>query len=162
MGTPAPAGPPENSPPRPTTGSWQRVVAPAVAVLALVGIAREAWFHFVSEPAWTLPAKVRAPRPEERYRAVRAALPPAGRVGYLSDLPVATRPAERPEYDYGTWLYQQAQYALAPIVLVYGESRTETVLANVLDPAGIDALARAHGLRVVARFHGGAVAVLRR
>jgi len=137
-------------------------VAPAVAVLAWIGLAREAWFYFVSEPVWTLPSAIREPRQEERYRAVRAALPPAGRVGYLSDLPVATSPAARVADDYGTWLYQQAQYALAPVVLVHGESGTDVVLANVRQPEHVDALAHAHGLRVVERFHGGAVALLRR
>jgi hypothetical protein len=143
------------------TGLPLRTVALAVAVLAWIGLAREAWFHFVSEPVWTLPSVTREPRPEERYGPVRAALPPAGRVGYLSDLPVATSPTARAADDYGTWLYQQAQYALAPVVLVHGESRTDVVLANVKDPEHVDALAHTYGLRVVERFQGGAVALLR-
>jgi hypothetical protein len=137
-------------------------VATAVAVLASIGLAREAWFHFVSEPVWTLRSAIREPRPEDRYRLVRAALPGAGRVGYLSDLPVAATPGARTADEYGTWLYEQAQYALAPIVLVHGESRTDVVLANVKDPERVDDLANAHGLRVVERFQGGAVALLRR
>jgi hypothetical protein len=143
------------------TGLPLRTVALGVAVLAWIGLAREAWFHFVSEPVWTLPSATREPRPEERYGPVRAALPPAGRVGYLSDLPVAASPAARAGDDYGTWLYQQAQYALAPVVLVLGESRTDVVLANVKHPEHVDALAHAYGLRVVVRFQGGAVALLR-
>jgi len=142
------------------TGVPLRTAARAVALLAAVGIAREGWFHLVSEPVWRLSA--RRPRAEERYLAVRAALPAAGRVGYLSDEPVSSRPGELQADEWGTWLYQAAQYALAPLVLVVGDAGTETVLANVKDPARLDALARAHGLRVEQRFEGGRVAVLRR
>jgi len=139
-----------------------RRAAAAVALLAAVGISRQAFQHLVAEPIQKLPQRMREPRAEMRYLAVRAALPPAGRVGYLTDLPVTTAP-DRPQPDeLGTWLYEQAQYALAPLVLVVGETRTEAVLANVVDPAQIDALAAAQGLRVAERFEGGRVAVLRR
>jgi hypothetical protein len=138
-----------------------RAAAGAVAVLAALGIAREAFFHLVSEPVWRL-ASGRAPRPEERYLAVRAALPPAGRIGYLSDEPVSVRPGAFESDELGTWLYQGAQYALAPLVLVVGDATAQPVLANVKDPARLDALARSHGLSVEKRFEGGRVAVLRR
>jgi hypothetical protein len=139
-----------------------RTAARVVAALAAVGVARQGYFHLISEPVWRLPERWREARPEERYRTVRSALPAAGRVGYLTDLPVSTRPGVLESDELGTWLYQQAQYALAPLMLVYGDATTEVVLANMNDPARVDALAREHGLRVAERFHGGTVAVLRR
>ncbi|MFL5308921.1 MAG: hypothetical protein ACJ79H_00570 [Myxococcales bacterium] len=143
------------------TGVPLRTAARAVALLAAVGLAREAYFHLVSEPAWHLRDR-RPPRSDERYRAVRAALPASGRVGYLSDEPVSARPGVREADEWGTWLYQSAQYALAPVVLVVGEARTELVLANLKEPGRLEAVARAHGLRVEHRFEGGRVALLRR
>jgi len=140
------------------TGVPLRTAAVAVAALAALGIAREAFFHLVSEPVWRLSP----PRAEERYLAVRAALPPAGRVGYLSDEPVSVQPGAFESDEWGTWLYQRAQYALAPLVLVVGDATTEVVLVNVKDPARLDAVALSHGLRVERRFEGGRVAVLRR
>jgi len=139
-----------------------RSAAVAVGLLAAVGFAREAWFHLVSEPIWNLPAAMREARAEERYRAVRAALPSAGRVGYLSDEPVNMRPGVLAADRWGTWLYQEAQYSLAPIVLVVGETGTDVVLANLKDVAKLDEIARAHRLRVAERFENGAVALLRR
>ena len=137
-----------------------RRAARIIVLLATVGLSREAWFHLAAEPVWQLPARIREPRPEARYLAVRAVLPRAGRVGYLTDVPVTSSPETRRTGDVGTWLYQQAQYALAPLVLVPGEARTEAVLANVVDPARIDILARTHRLRVAQRFEDGHVAVL--
>jgi hypothetical protein len=139
-----------------------RRAALVVAVLAAAGLAREAWFHFVSEPIWNLPALVREPRAEERYRAVRAALPRAGRVGYLSDEPVNVQPGVLAADRWGTWLYQEAQYALAPVVLVVGDTGTDLVLANLKDASRLEEIARAHRLRVAERFESGSVALLRR
>ena len=143
------------------TGAPLRTAQVAVAVLAALGMAREAFFHLVSEPVWRL-VPDRAPRPEQRYVAVRAALPQAGPIGYLSDEPISVRPGAFESDELGTWLYQWAQYALAPLVLRVGDATPDVVLANVNDPARVDDLARSHGLRVEARFEGGRVAVLRR
>jgi len=137
-----------------------RTVARAVALLAAVGIAREAWFHLVAEPVWRLGSH--GPRSDERYVTVREALPARGRVGYVSDEPVSTRPGALQADEWGTWLYQSAQYALAPLVLAVGDSRAEVVLANLKDPARLEEVARAHGLRIERRFEGGSVAVLRK
>jgi hypothetical protein len=144
------------------TGVPLRTAAGAVAVLAAVGIARETWFHLFSEPVWNLPAAMRAPRAEERYRAVRVAIPRSGRVGYVSDEPVTMRPDAPAPDEWGTWLYQEAQYALAPVVLVVGDTRTDIVLANLKHADHLAAVARRHGLRVVERFEDGSVALLRR
>ena len=136
--------------------------AVAVGLLAAVGLLREAWFHLVSEPIRTLPAVIREGRAEDRYRAVRAALPREGRVGYVSDEPVNARPGVLASDEWGTWLYQEAQYALAPVVLVVGDTGPEVVLANLKDPARLEEVARAHHLRVTERFEHGSVALLRR
>jgi hypothetical protein len=139
-----------------------RTAAGAVAVLAAVGIAREAYFHLISEPIWELRSSMRAPRAEQRYRGVRAALPRSGRVGYLSDEPVTVRPGAPAPDEWGTWLYQEAQYALAPVVLAVGDTKTPVVLANLKRADRLEAIARDHHLRIVQRFEGGAVALLKR
>ena len=51
------------------TGVPLRTAARAVALLAAVGVAREAYFHLVSEPVWHLFDR-REPRAQERYLAV--------------------------------------------------------------------------------------------
>ena len=139
-----------------------RTAAGAIAVLAAVGIAREAYFHLVSEPIWELRSSMRTPRAEERYRRVRAALPGSGRVGYLSDEPVTVRPGAAAPDEWGTWLYQEAQYALAPVVLAVGDANTPVVLANLKDANRLEAIAREHHLHIVQRFENGAVALLKR
>src|SRR5438309_5189393 len=139
-----------------------RIVGRVVAVLAAVGLAREAWFHLWSERIWELPAVLSAPRAEERYRAVRSALPGSGRVGYITDEPVNMRPGILAPDRWGTWLYQEAQYALAPVVLVVGDTKTEMVLANLKNAKNLEAIARDHRLRVVQQFEAGSVAVLSR
>ena len=138
----------------------QRILSWAIAVLAVAGAAREAWFHLVAEPVWRIGSH--GPRSDERYVTVREALPARGRVGYVSDEPVSTRPGALQADEWGTWLYQSAQYALAPLVLAVGDSRAEVVLANLKDPARLEEVARAHGLRIERRFEGGSVAVLRK
>ena len=140
----------------------QRILSWAMAVLAVAGAAREVWFHLVSEPVTQLASAAREKRPEEGYAEVRLRLPRTGRLGYLTDLPVSTVPGAREDPELGTWLYQQTAYALAPLVLVYGDAGTDPVLACVADPGRLDGLARSHGLRVEARFEGGRVALLRR
>ncbi len=51
----------------------ERITA-VVAVLAVVGLLRSAWFHFVSEPLHD----VRRERIDARYAPVKALLPPTG------------------------------------------------------------------------------------
>jgi hypothetical protein len=127
----------------------------AVVALAVVGICRIAFFHFISEPR-------REPRREAidpRYQQLRALLPAAGEVGYVSDLPAAIRIGDDAANP-GTRLYLHAQYALAPLVLRYGDVRAPRVVANVSDPARLDAVARENHLEVLARAAPG-TAILR-
>ena len=53
----------------------------AVVVLALVGLSRAAFFHFIAEPQ-TQPRRVHI---DERFRRLKELLPAQGAVGYLSD-----------------------------------------------------------------------------
>lgn len=133
-------------------------VAPVVAALAIVGLAREAWFHVVAERAFSLP-EGQLERIDPRYAAARAYFAPGARVGYVSDEKVDTEPGPDPTNEAGLRLYQQAQYALAPVVLRYQDDRAPRVFANLRDPARLEALARGHRLRVVARL-GPDLAVL--
>jgi hypothetical protein len=80
----------------------------------------------------------------------------------VSDEAVTTRPGAPAPDEWGTWLYQEAQYALAPVVLVIGDTDTAVVLANLKRSDRLESIAREHGLRVVQRFEHGAVALLKR
>lgn|GEM_PF-1444941 len=130
-----------------------RPVAIAVAALCVVGLARQAFFHLVSEPIGQLATAARAPRSDLRYLELRQSLQRRGalRVGYLSDEPVDTQPGPS-AHPSGSKLYQQALYALAPVVLVYGEDRAPLVLVNLLDPAALEPLAQSHRLAVAQLF----------
>jgi len=130
-------------------------IALAVAALAVVGLARGAWFHLVSEPRNDVMREAIDPR----YVALRALLPPSGEIGYVSDLPVAVR-VDQDAGALGTRLYLHAQYALAPLVLRYDDARAPLVIANLSDPSRLPELAAQRGLHVVAAA-GPGLAVLR-
>ena len=128
--------------------------AAAIAALSLVGFLRGGYLHLFSEPR-NEPVRERI---DARYQALKALLPPAGPVGYVSDEPAAARPEDNPSSP-GTRLYEQAQYALAPLVLRYGDDRAEVVVANLLDPRRLQEVAQSHGLAVAAEA-GPGLAVL--
>jgi hypothetical protein len=98
----------------------------ACIALALIGCARIAWFHFAREPLASLPAAHRT-LIDARYDRLRALLPPEGRIGYLSDLPL--------ESDEGSKLYDQAVYSLAPRLLVKDDGRAPFVVVNLRNPS---------------------------
>lgn len=125
-------------------------------MLSVVGLLRIAWFHFVSEPLH----EPRRPHIDARFARLRALLPPQGEVGYLSDDPPTARPTDDPSPP-GTQLYEEAQFGLAPLILRNGDDTAALIVAQVRDPAQLDELARAHGLRVAA-VAGPHLAVLRR
>ena len=121
----------------------------AILALAAIGLCRAGYFHLAVE-------RHRAPAVpiDDRYRALRAGLPSAGEVGYVSDRRVARLPGEY-ESSPGTRLYIEAQYALAPLVLKVDEDRAALVVANVADPAALQALLAQRKLRIVAQAGPG-------
>jgi hypothetical protein len=127
-----------------------------VVVLSVIGLLRIAWFHFVSEPVH----EPRRPHIDARFAELRALLPAQGEIGYLSDDPPTARPTDDPSPP-GTQLYEEAQFALAPLILRNGDDTQAMVVAQVRDRAHLEALARAHGLRVAATA-GPHLAILRR
>jgi hypothetical protein len=133
----------------------ERITA-AVAMLAVVGMLRSVWLHFVSEPLHD----VRRERIDPRYAPAKALLPSTGEIGYVSDAPVATGPESIEATHVGTRLLEQAQYALAPLVLRYGDDRASFILANLADPANLGTIARERRLVVIAEPSPG-TAVLR-
>ena len=130
-------------------------ITAAIAILAAVGLGRGVYFHLISEPRHDV---LHEPI-DSRYAALRALLPPAGEVGYVSDLPVAVR-LDQDAGSLGTRLYLHAQYALAPLVLRYDDARAPLVIANLADPGKLPQIARERGLSVVAEA-GPGLAVLR-
>jgi hypothetical protein len=128
----------------------------AVVALAVVGLCRATYFHLVAEPR-TEPRRAHL---DDRFRALKALLPAQGEAGYLSDAPAAVTQQDDPAVP-GTRLYEEAQFALAPLLLRYGDDKAQVVVVSLRDPAGLAALARKHGLRVVAEA-GPGLAVLAR
>jgi len=124
--------------------SRERISA-LVAALAVVGMARIAWLHFVSEPLH----EPRNERIDLRYAPLKPFLQP-GRIGYVSDAPPSRSPAE----DNGTRgnrLYFHAQYSLAPFVLRPNDDRAPLIVVNLLDPGRLDEVLKQHELALVAR-----------
>jgi hypothetical protein len=70
-------------------------------------------------------------------------------MGYVTDEPLLLEPGNEIESAKGRFLH--VQYAIAPLVLCYGDDRAPLVVANVADPARLDEVLRAHRLSLVAR-----------
>ena len=109
-------------------------LAGALAALAVVGFCREAYFHFVSEPRF----EPRRMRIDEKFSAVAERVPREGEAGYLSDDPIETEQGKR--------RFLEMQYALAPLVLRYGDVKAPLVLVNVADPSRLAELVARNGL----------------
>jgi hypothetical protein len=129
----------------------------AVAALTVVGMGRSAWFHFVAEPRHD---SMRAPI-DPRYDALRPFLPLSGELAYVSDDAVATGPPGSDLELPGSRRFDQAQYALAPLVLRYDDRRATLVIADLRDPDRLLRILREQGLVVIAEPTPG-VALLRR
>jgi len=134
----------------------QNRLAAAIVVLAAVGMCRGLWLHLVSEPLHDF----RRERIDPRFEQVRPLLPPSGEIGYVTDQPAAIGPSGADAASPGTRRFEQAQYALAPLVLRYDDVRSAVVLADVGDPGRLDEIAAAKRLVVVAEA-GPGLAVLR-
>ncbi|MCA1826571.1 MAG: hypothetical protein ABR567_13150 [Myxococcales bacterium] len=133
----------------------QRLAA-AIAVLAAVGMCRGLWLHLVSEPR----NDFRRERIDPRFERIKTLLPREGEVGYVSDEPAATGPSGVDAASAGTRMFEQAQYALAPLILRYDDTRAAVVVANLGDPSHLPEITAKNGLAVVAAA-GPGLAVLR-
>jgi hypothetical protein len=122
----------------------ERRLAAAIVALAAVGFCREAYFHFWSEPR----NEPRRPPIDTKFAPLFVWLPRDGEAGYVTDDPIGTESGKR--------RFLETQYALAPIVLRYGDGRAPLVVANVADPSDLDALLA--GRTVVARAGPGIAA----
>lgn len=114
--------------------------------IALAGVLRGTSVHLWKERSLR---GVPTTRIDPRYAQIAAVLPPAARLGYVSDEPLETGRGGR--------LYFDALYALAPRVLSPDLDGQRLVVANVYEPASIERLSRQHGLRPVAIFGGTAL-----
>jgi hypothetical protein len=124
--------------------SRERISA-LVAALAIVGMGRIAWLHFVSEPLH----EARNERIDLRYAPLRPFLQP-GRIGYVSDVTPSRRPGEH-NGTRGNRLYFHAQYALAPFVLRPDDDGAPVIVVNLFDPARLDEVLKQHDLALVAQ-----------
>ena len=106
-------------------------LARACVLLGAIGAVRIVYVHFVREDPRGLPA-AHAARIEDRYRALKAALPARGRVVYLSDAPL--------DGEEGARRYVQALYSLAPLVLMKDDGRAQVAIADLRDPSRLPAL----------------------
>lgn len=132
--------------------SRERISA-LVAALAVAGMGRIAWLHFVSEPLH----ERRNDRIDVRYAPLKPLLGP-GRIGYVSDHPPSPRSADDDTPGYR--LYFHAQYALAPLVLRANDDRAPQVVVNLADPSRLGDVLKTHDLALVAQPAPG-VAVAR-
>jgi hypothetical protein len=128
----------------------------ALVLLALLGLSRAAYFHLLAEPR----KEPRLAHIDARFERLKPFLPAQGAVGYLSDAPPAARQQDDPRVP-GTRLYEEAQFALAPLLLRNGDDQAQVVVVSLRDPEGLIPLAKAHGLRVIAESYPG-LAVLGR
>ena len=125
----------------------QARIAAMIAVLSAVGFARTAYFHFVSEPLRERP--IPGPPIDDQFRALLPLLPRSGEAGYVTDDPILASPGV--EFQAAKQRFLQMQYAVAPLILRYGDDRVPLVIAHVGDPAHLEGVLREHGLVVVAR-----------
>ncbi len=117
--------------------------------LAAIGLCRSIWFHAVIETR-----EAREPRSDVRYQSARKLLAGSAVAGYVSDEPVDDAPGEVAHLS-STKRYQQALYALAPVVLRYGDDHAPLVLVNLGDPARMDLVLREHNLQAVSLLTPG-------
>jgi len=119
----------------------------AAAVLAVVGLCRSAYIHFVVEPPADLFRE--APALDSGFQPLRKLLPAAGEVGYVTDLPLLLHPGR--EWQVPKHRFLLAQYALAPLILRYGDDRAPQVVVDAFEAEHVDELLQRHALEPIAR-----------
>jgi hypothetical protein len=116
----------------------QRITS-AIAALSALGLCRAAYFHFVVEPE----------RPvrhlDREFRELVEALPPRGEVGYVSDAPMEEAPGEVNEAAKEPYL--ELQYAVAPVILRYGDASLPLVVVRMAHPDRLDQVLQRWRLR---------------
>jgi hypothetical protein len=122
-----------------------------MALLAILGIARAAYFH-LSHPNSGLFSPGEAIDPA--YTEILRDLPDQQRLGFLSDV--------SPSFALQDRYYLQASYALVPHRLEREPSTLTWVVARFEDPVQLELRAARYHLAVVARYQEGHVALLRR
>jgi hypothetical protein len=121
------------------------------AALAVVGLCRGAYVHFVlEEPADLFRGHAAF---DAEYQSLRDLLPTSGEIGYVTDVPILMRPGR--EWQGPKQRFLQAQYALAPLILRYDDDRAPLVLVNVSKAGHLDEMLRRHSLDLVARISPG-------
>lgn len=118
--------------------SRERITA-AIAALSALGLCRAAYFHFVVEPDHPVRHL------DREFRELADALPPEGEVGYVSDLPMEEAPGEVNEPAKGGYL--EVQYAVAPVILRYGDAALPLVVVRLTDPDHLDEVLERRRLR---------------
>ncbi|HZK79689.1 MAG TPA: hypothetical protein VFC46_01450 [Humisphaera sp.] len=129
-----------------TSGNIDSIIRRILVTAALLGIALPLADGLKRLRKTTRPAPI-----DSRYSTIAAAIPDEPTLGYISDL--RDRGA-------GITLFLQAQYALAPHVLLEGGSHRFTI-ANLQDPTKLAALCAENDLTPVMVDRAG-VALLRR
>jgi hypothetical protein len=127
-----------------------RVLAGIGAVVALALAGALDYYQFLSAYAGSADQfQVAAEQP--RFSGAAAALPPAGVVGYLSDVPLSD--------NQGLAWFGAARYALAPRMLVPLEhaGKPVWVVGNFIHSADTARVAAEHGLSVAADYGNGVV-----
>ncbi len=127
-----------------------RVLAGIAVVAALAIFGALDYAQFLSE--YTRSAdQFQIAAQEARFRDALAALPPAGIVGYVSDVP-----SSGPQ---GQAMLGAAQYALAPRIVVPFKSghKTDWVVGSFARPEEAPRVAAERGLNIVSDYGNGVV-----
>lgn len=139
----------------PGRSAWTgRAIVAFLTVASVPGITRLVAIHFVREKPWQL-RSVLLPHGatlDGLYAGLIADLPAGARLGYVSDL--------MPPDGYGTALYLQTRYVLAPRVVLPGADE-ERVVARLADPEKLARICAEHKLRAIKIYPGG-IALLAR
>jgi len=89
-------------------------------------------------------------RSEMRFAEIRKALPPHGRVGYVTDIP-SGQVLKNGE---AAGRYFLAQYTLAPLQVI-NSGNEEIVIGDFKEPKGLERVLDETGLKIIRQFDNG-------